>query len=92
MKMSQWAIVSDPFCPYKDPDQIALRLQGVIHGHPHRKDGDEITTSRIVGKTEDGHVKTKSGSVYELGKVSDVYEALYPNALNRLMSTLPTIQ
>ena len=51
-----------------------------------------ITTSRIVGKTSDNKVITKSGSVYELGVVLPDYEQHFPNARDRLLNTLPNLR
>lgn len=90
MKLNQWSIVA-PLDPYKAPEQISVNLYGIVEGHPEHKDGRDITTSRIVGKTPEGHVRTRSGSTYELGDVDPAYEAEYPGARERLMETLPMV-
>ena len=53
------------------------------------KGWDPICTSPIKAKVGD-LVITRSGSAYALGKINPEYETLYPNARERLFSTLPT--
>lgn len=91
MRMENWAIVSDP---YQAPEISGQYLRGNIYNsvNPRHEDGDGITTSRIVGKTSDNKVITKSGSVYELGVVLPDYEQHFPNARDRLLNTLPNLR
>ena len=86
IKIENWAIVS-PQDPYTAPELLRFSLKGEVYGHPRFSDGFEVTTSYIIGS--DGEtITTKSGSKYELGKVKDEYEKLYPNARSRLFKSL----
>lgn len=82
--INNWSLVSKPLHAYQAPEQ-SLRLRGEVTGHPDFEDGSDITTSRIK-EIKGGKVYTSSGSEYTLGTVDPVYEALYPNALQRLLS------
>jgi len=47
-------------------------LQGEVYGHPRYKDGTFVTTSPVE-KADGVTITTRSGSVYELGKVEKNY-------------------
>lgn len=86
MRLEDWGVVGHDD-PYTAPECRKYRLHGKVYGHPRFKDGDSVTTSSI-DKTEGKLILTRSGSKYELGKVNSEYEALYPNAEERLFSSL----
>lgn len=88
--LQQWGVSSRVIDPYKAPEQGVLCLVGRVYGHEAIPDGVSITSTGIVGRHDD-KVCTKSGSEYTLGDVDPEYEALYPNARERLFSTLPEI-
>lgn len=85
MRIEQWAVVVLPGqSVFMAPECRANALHGFAYGHPRFADGEEITTSALVG-VEDGKIRTKSGSVYELGEVDPKYEAEYPGARERIL-------
>lgn len=63
-------------------------LHGYIFGHPKFNNGKLITTSPIVGKNDQDEVVTNSGNSYELGQVSQDYEARFPGARKILLDSL----
>jgi len=90
VKIENWSTCTRKRTPYESPEIHGMGLHGNIYGHPLHDDGKIVTTSRIVGKRS-GLVVTKSGSEYELGKIDAEYDKQFPNALNRLMETLPEV-
>lgn len=58
IRIEQWAIVG----LFGKP-----RLMGNVYGHHHIKDGENATTTSIIGK-KNGFIHTRSGSVYQLGE------------------------
>lgn len=88
MRLENWSIVviGDFYTP---PEMRRQCLDGFVYGNPRFADGEHITTSGIVLRPpENDCVSTVSGSLYELGEVSPEYEALYPNARERLFTFL----
>lgn len=86
MILRNWSVViAEEFDPYKAPELYAARLHGNVYGHHKFVDGAEITTSRVVGVTENA-VLTNSGSTYELGEVNPEYEKLFPDARKRILT------
>ena len=63
-------------------------LAGDVFFHPLFDDGNNITTSSVVGK-RGSFVITRSGSKYLLGVVDPQYEERYHDARYRLFSSLP---
>lgn len=86
MRIDNWSLVVDPD-PYKAPEQLIPRIQGIVFGNPKFSEGLAVTTSAVVGRRGD-NVCTRSGSEYQLGYVDPLYEAAFPDALNRLFKTL----
>jgi len=80
--------------PYKSPEQQvpSIALVGDIYGHHNFPEGYRIDTSRIVGKTTAGYIKTHSGSFYQLDDIDPEYENMFPNAKERLLQTLPEVE
>lgn len=74
-RLVEWSVYSDPYkAPYKAPELQSLKITGRVYNHhdPIFKDGDWITTSRVV--SSDGRkIKTRSGHTYFLGSVSESY-------------------
>jgi hypothetical protein len=90
VRIENWSIVTPPGSDgYTDPAACGISLRGVISGHAKHADGKTARTSRIRGKRR-GMVVT-SKTEYELGAVDPQYEAVMPNAKNRLMNTLPEL-
>lgn len=88
--IENWCVTYQDNNPYLAPE---LRKQCLGGRATNVEDLDDlytenIITSSIVGKTKEGHVVTKSGSVYTLGTINPEYEKLYPNAKNRLLDSL----
>ena len=85
MILKNWSLVfRDPYCA---PELQKPALHGKVYGHRRFLDGSSITTSTVVGITEDGKIKTYSGSEYELGDVDPRYESMFPNAKDRLIKS-----
>lgn len=74
-KLENWGLVEEN------------KLHGQVYNHPNFENGSWVTTSRIVG-VKNKIVITYSGSHYDLGKVNDEYERLFPNAANRFFNRL----
>lgn len=81
MPIQNWSLVFSN--PYNAPEIQTPSLHGKVFGHPKFEDGSNVTTSAVVGITEDGKIKTYSGSEYELGEVDPKYEELFPNTRER---------
>lgn len=86
--IEDWSIGSPNSDPYTAPEMLRLCLSGRVFNHPRFFDGHRITTSAIVGKNTDGHIVTASGNVYCLGNPSKDYEAAYPGARDRFLSSV----
>jgi hypothetical protein len=88
--LENWGIVYPPdVTPYTPPELITPHLVGNAMNHPRFPEGDDITTSAIIGKRQ-GSVVTKN-SVYVLGTPAKDYEAQFPNAEKRLFDSLPEV-
>ena len=82
-----WSITGDRRDQYTAPELRSLHLQGCVYGHPRFDYGHTVRTTAIVS-AEDGTVRTKSGSSYEIGDPSPMYEDRFPNARDRLFAVL----
>lgn len=89
MKLEHWRVISRVESGLPSPDKYPIHLQGIVAGHGFIPDGRHITTSRVVSR-RGNQVVTRSGSAYELGRIDDSYERLYPNARERLLQSLDT--
>jgi hypothetical protein len=87
MKLENWCVISKGIPCLQPPEQERSCLHGFVSGHLRCSDGKEVTTSMVTSRNGD-HVVTKSGSEYELGAVDAAYESLYPNARQRLLTSL----
>lgn len=90
IQLKNWAVASKGKDQYTPPELWVPVLVGNTYGHPKFPEGHEITTSHIKGK-RDGCVVTHSGSEYELLDIDPNYEKLYPDAREKLFSTLPDV-
>ena len=90
-KLCDWSVVYGETDPYKPPELQTTLLHGKVLNHPKLGTKRYITTSFIVGKTNDGCIKTNN-TIYELGEPSDEYEKLYPNSKKRLFESLELIE
>jgi len=88
MRIEDWAVVTPVLDPYAAPETQPHSLSGKVFNHPRFEDGQDITTSSIVGKTTEGEVLTTSGSSYELGRINPQYEKRFPNAKKRFLGSL----
>jgi hypothetical protein len=77
-KLDRWAIVYAE-SPYTAPE---LRSQS-LYGY---RDGKPVKTSRVLGKS--GNCVVTQNSLYMLGDPQPEYEAVYPNAKQRLFDSL----
>ena len=71
MKLNKWSTTAHS-TPYMAPEQIKLRLAGIVDSHPKLGDCIFITTSPIIeinGRT----ITTKSGHIYKLGAIDPKY-------------------
>ena len=87
MKLEHWIVVSRYGTVPQSPEEEPIHLQGIVAGHRCIPDGRQVTTSRVVACQGD-KILTKTGSQYELGRIDDHYERIYPNARERLFSLL----
>jgi len=87
MKLDRWCVISRTTLSLPPPEQERCCLHGSVSGHPRCLDGKQVTTSLVVSRSGN-KVVTKSGSEYELGDADPDYEALYPNARQRLLAGL----
>jgi len=85
--LENWSVVTNNSDPYTPPECRTQHLHGLVFGHPRFKDGLDVTTSEIIN-IEDGAIRTRSGSLYHLGRVEPAYEKAYPNARKRLIWSL----
>ena len=85
IKIENWSIVNKD--PYRAPEVQKQYLKGNVYGHPKHEDEKLIITSSLI-KEKDGFIITKSGNIYELGKVDKEYEKFFPDAKNRLINFL----
>ncbi len=72
------------------PNTQTASVTGNVFGHSDFDDGKWITTSDITFAHHEGgktFVRTKTGSLYELGVVRAEYEKIYPNAAERLVQS-----
>lgn len=87
VSIEDWGMVvhGDEYTP---PERIVYCLTGKVYGHPSRPDGSGITSAAITGAIEPDIIVTASGTRYKLGNAHPDYEASFPNAKQRLVSTI----
>jgi len=90
MILENWSLVFKD--PYQAPELQRPALHGDVYGHPNFEDGSTVTTSTIVGITDDEKIITHSGSEYELGEVDPRYEKLFPKARDRVIKTAKELE
>lgn len=67
VELLDWIVVhasTDPYCP---PELGGIALKGTVKGHPKKRDGQLVRTTRIK-KVEGRMVLTDSGTLYRLGE------------------------
>jgi hypothetical protein len=84
--LENWAILKR-LSPYEAPELSRSVLVGTVTGHPRLPDGEVIETSPIVA-IQETIVLTVSGSEYTLGEADPFYEAVFPNARERLFGSV----
>lgn len=72
VRIEDWSIVQKPLSVYDSPEMRCAYLQGIVYGHPQKKDGTQVITSRIV-LSHKTVVATQSGNIYRLGSPSKNY-------------------
>lgn len=90
VKIENWSIalaspyyyLYPPVLP-KDLDKIKLVLWGSVIDHPRLGTMPDIRTSLIIGLNEGPAIETMN-TIYLLGKPSQRYEEIYPNAKEAL--------
>ena len=90
-KLCGWGVIESSRSPYDPPEMTCIILNGNVRSHRRFRDGENINTSCILGKTVDGCIRTVN-TTYELGLPSDEYEKLYPDAKSRLLNSLEVIE
>jgi hypothetical protein len=86
-RIENWSVVVNPLADvYTPPEFLSQHLNGAVANHPKFGNCDNVTTSAIVG-FKDGCIEVASGKFYELGEVSSIYEAKFPNAKRRLLAS-----
>lgn len=88
VRIEDWALV--PTCGAYSAPEMGVSLNGHVFGHLKKSDGTLVRTSRIVGIDADRNVITESGTRYTLGLVNKQYEQAFPNAYDRIVSSLQT--
>lgn len=89
IRLESWSLHLGRSMDDDAPEFLTTHLQGTVFGHPEFQDRERIVTSAVsdVEVTSAGvTVKTRSGTEYVLGQVCVVYEELFPNAIERLLS------
>jgi len=86
MRLENWSIVTDA-SPYTAPELCVPRVRGNVYDNPRFDDGEIIVTSELKAFKGKNTIITNSGSHYELGKVDEEYEKIFPDALNRLKTS-----
>jgi hypothetical protein len=87
MKLQHWSVRIRPWGQLESPEREGSCLYALVTGHPLHHDGKEVITSPLIARRTNC-VVTRSGSEYELGEPDPAYEALFPNALQRLLARL----
>lgn len=83
IRMENWSIIG--IAPHSSPEQC-LRIQGEAHGYSEYSDGSRIMSSTIERVDSENELLIgMSGRLYQLGKVNEEYEELFPNAFERIM-------
>lgn len=92
VRIDNWVVVNRGNDTYTAPELQTTQLQGTVTGHPRFHDGESIITSSVVAviRTNDGGflIVSHSGTHYRLGQAHPDYEKAYPNAFERLMTSL----
>lgn len=89
-RIENWCFTShgDQYTP---PEMMVPVLRGNVVNHYRIGSREDQTTSRLLGRTEDGMLVTKN-TVYELGEIDPGYEKAFPGAKDRLISQLPVLE
>lgn len=83
--VEEWCIVRNRDF-FADPEEVlSAFIYGKGYGHPKKRDGEIIMTSKVVYH-EDGLLVTASGRKYKLGLVNADYARTYRNARKRVLS------
>jgi hypothetical protein len=70
--LQDWFVRFSPNRPYAAPEVSSTCLAGIVTGHPRKRDGKHVITSRIAA-AEGRVVTTKSGTRYRLGCINRKY-------------------
>jgi len=93
--IQNWCIVGMPpngmdpaYCP---PELLEPRFVGFVHGHPTRSPEKCTAVSSYTGWDEDKQEVICSSRNYRLGEVDPNYEEKHPNARERFIEQLKTL-
>tara|TARA_Y100000310_G_scaffold246538_1_gene251846 strand:- start:55 stop:348 length:294 start_codon:yes stop_codon:yes gene_type:complete len=82
MKLENWSVTGIPVYgarPYMAPELFfGSCLAGEVYNHFRFQDGESVRTSMII-KVKGRRITTRSGHVYELGKVHPDYRQFLKN-------------
>ncbi len=76
--------------PFSAPEATVGRISGCVF-HSKFEPGSHITVSPIVGICGD-LVRSRTGTIYRLGRILPDYEKQFPNALERMQRVLPAFE
>lgn len=89
VQLSNWSVSIGSTNPYIPPEMVGIKLMGIVQGHPIKRDGHHVLTSRVV-HVDGRFITTKSGTIYELigdpckdyldflQRTNDVYDPINP--------------
>lgn len=90
--INNWGLIPTPHDAYTAPELIGAQIVGETEEpwDPVNQPGErDIRTSRVMGKC--GDLVITRNSAYKLGTVDPAYEAIAPDAYNRLFNSLKEI-
>jgi len=72
--LRNWSLTMGRADPYMAPELVPTYLSGEVYGHPKFKDGDRVTTSKMLSSS--GNIVETAYTLYEL-KEPDVTYSLW---------------
>lgn len=89
--INNWGLIPTPHDVYTAPELIGIQIVGKTEEpwDPRDPENLDIRTSRVMGKC--GDLIITRNSAYKLGIVDPAYEAVAPDARDRLFNSLKEI-
>lgn len=87
VRIENWSVAFGRGDKYLPPELEPVCLHGKVFGHPRFTDGEEITTSPIVGYDKEAGIVVCKSRQYRLGAINPDYEAKFPNAREKFIKT-----